>query len=413
MSKKIYVYEEFSENSTNLMGTLNVDEVRGEEIYSFEYNEDWLKKSDFKVTIDPSLQLTRGRQYSNGKELFGIFKDLSPDRWGRNLMNRKEKIDAEKEKRIAKKLTNSDYLLGVHDKTRMGSLKLKLNPDGDFLSNDDREPIPPWTSLRTLENASREFEKDASQLNEKWLKELLLPGSSLGGSRSKAVVIDPSGDLWIAKFPSKNDSYDVGKWEKVVHDLAKLCRLNVPESKLEKFSELGSTFLVKRFDRDKERQIHFASAMTLLNKQDGDNDASYLDLVFFIKSSSYSCHEDLIELYKRIVFNMAVRNTDDHLRNHGFLLSKKGWKLSPLYDVNPVYYGDRLSLNINEVDNSISLKLLLEVAPLFDLNEEDSIKIVNEIKTIIRENWEKVASEYSFSRNEIEMMRDAFAFCYE
>ena len=245
--------------------------------------------------------------------------------------------------------------------------------------------------------------------------QLIKPGSSLGGARPKATVVDTKEQLWIAKFPSKNDEYDTGAWEKVVHDLAKMCELNVPESKLEKFSKLGSTFLVKRFDRNGKRRIHFASAMTLLGKIDGASAAdgtSYLDIAGFIKSYGANPKEDLLELWKRIVFNMAVTNTDDHLRNHAFLLTKNGWKLSPLYDVNPVPYGDELSLLVDDEDNSISVKLAIRTAPRFGVTEMDGEKIVVKMLSIIRNNWEQLAKKYGLSRGQIEVMRPAFYECY-
>ena len=178
--------------------------------------------------------------------MFGVFADASPDRWGRVLMNKRERIAADRENRKPKKLHNSDYLLGVYDETRMGGIRFKADPEGAFLSNDSDSAVPPWASLRTLEEASRRFEEDGGGLSEKWLNQLIRPGSSLGGSRPKATVIDPAGQLWIAKFPSPNDENDTGAWEKVVHDLAYMCGLRVPEAKMERFSRLGSTFLVKR-----------------------------------------------------------------------------------------------------------------------------------------------------------------------
>ena len=195
--------------------------------------------------------------------------------------------------------------------------------------------------------------------------------------------------LWIAKFPSKNDDNNTGAWEKVVHDLARMCGLNVPESKLETFSKLGSTFLVKRFDRDRDKRIHFASAMTLLGKTDGASAAdgsSYLDLVSIITSSGDNPTEDLIELWKRIVFSMAISNTDDHLRNHAFVLKKSGWALSPLYDVNPVPYGDELSLNVNEADNRISIPLAIETAYRFNIAEKNAKEMADAITTIVGNN---------------------------
>ena len=201
-----------------------------------------------------------------------------------------------------------------------------------------------------------------------------------------------------------------------VHDLAVLCGLNVPAAKLEKFSSLGSTYLVKRFDRDSGRRVHFASAMTLLGKTDGASAAdgtSYLDIAAFIKSHGAQPKKDLTELWKRIVFNMAVTNTDDHLRNHAFILSQNGWILSPLYDVNPVPYGDELSLNVDEEDNSICIDLAVQTAVRFGINEDDAKKYAEDIRKTVRENWEKTASDYGLTRRQIEEMRPAFSVCYE
>ena len=414
--KRIYVYENFSDIEPQLLGTLFVDHIRGRESYSFEYEINWIKNSKYAISLDPDLQMFVGRQYPIGeKDIFGIFADSSPDRWGRVLMNRRERIIAVQEGRKPKKLLNSDYLLGVYDETRMGAIRFKLDKEGPFLSDDDKTPTPPWTSLRTLEEAARQFENDESALNEKWLNQLLRPGSSLGGARPKATVVDTEGQLWIAKFPSKNDTNNTGAWEKVVHDLARMCGLNVPESKLETFSKLGSTFLVKRFDRDGDKRIHFASAMTLLGKTDGasaEDGSSYLDLVSIIKSNGANPNADLIELWKRIVFNMAVSNTDDHLRNHAFILKKSGWALSPLYDVNPVPYGDELSLNVNEDDNRISILLAIETAHRFGIKEKDAIIYAKEITEIVKNNWEKLATKYGISRGKIEDMKPAFSACY-
>jgi len=409
--KTIYVYDDFGFDTPALLGKLYVNVMKGGEVYSFEYDTDWLKRNRLSVNLDPELVAFGGRQFPTGKNIFGLFADASPDRWGRILMKKRERILAEKEGRKPRKLYDSDYLLGVYDETRMGGLRFKDKPDGSFLSNDKETAAPPWTSLRTLEEASRNFENDETGLSEKWLNQLIKPGSSLGGARPKATVIDTKGQLWIAKFPSKNDENDTGAWEKTVHDLAKLCGLNVPESKLEKFSKLGSTFLVKRFDRDGEKRIHFASAMTLLGKTDGasaQDGTSYLDIAGFIKSNGASPKSDLIELWKRIVFNMAVTNTDDHLRNHAFILKKNGWVLSPLYDVNPVPYGDELSLLVDEEDNRISIDLAIQTAPRFGIPKEDAEKYADEILKTVRDNWMPLASKYGLSRRQIEEMRPAF-----
>lgn len=383
---------------------------------SHAYDDKWLANTKLSLSLDPDLPAYAGRQFPNGRAIFGVFADASPDRWGRLLMNKRERNLADKKKRKPRKLYDSDFLLGVYDEARMGGLRFKLEETGEFLSNDKETATPPWATLRTLEEASRQFENDERALNEKWLNQLIRPGSSLGGARPKATVVDTQGQLWIAKFPSKNDDNNTGAWEKVVHDLARMCGLNVPESKLETFSKLGSTFLVKRFDRDRDKRIHFASAMTLLGKTDGASAAdgsSYLDLVSIITSSGANPTEDLIELWKRIVFSMAISNTDDHLRNHAFVLKKSGWALSPLYDVNPVPYGDELSLNVNEADNRISIPLAIETAYRFNIAEKNAKEMADAITTIVGNNWEKLATEYGIPRGKIEDMRPAFSACYE
>lgn len=413
--KIIYVYDNFSKDVPVLLGRLYVGVIKGGETYSFEYDANWLKNKGMSFDLDPELRSFIGRQFPVGKGIFGMFADASPDRWGRILMNKRERILAEKEGRKPRKLHDSDYLLGVYDETRMGGIRFKLEPDGVFLSDDKETATPPWTSLRTLEEASKRFENDEVELSEKWLNQLIKPGSSLGGARPKATVVDTKGQLWIAKFPSKNDEGDTGAWEKVVHDLAKMSGLNVPESKLEKFSKLGSTFLVRRFDREGKSRIHFASSMTLLGKKDGASAAdgiSYLDIAGFIKAYGANPKSDLLELWKRIVFNMAVTNTDDHLRNHAFILSKQGWVLSPLFDVNPVPYGDELSLLVDDEDNSISIDLAIRTAPRFGISEVKADEIAREMLSIVRGNWERLAKEYGLSRGQIEYMRPAFSECY-
>lgn len=413
--KTILVYDDFSSDAPILLGRLYVDIIKGGENYSFEYDNNWLMNTQLSVSLDPDLSAYGGRQFPSGRTIFGIFADASPDRWGRVLMMKRERLQAGKEARKPRKLNDSDFLLVVYDETRMGGIRFKLEQEGAFLSDDKKTAAPPWTTLRTLEEASRQFENDTTVLNEKWLNQLIRSGSSLGGARPKATVVDTEGHLWIAKFPSKNDDNNTGAWEKVVHDLARLCGLNVPESKLETFSKLGSTFLVKRFDREGDKRIHFASAMTLLGKTDGAfaaDGSSYLDLASIIKSGGCNPKNDLVELWKRIVFNMAVSNTDDHLRNHAFILKKNGWTLSPLYDVNPVPYGDELSLNVNEDDNRISIPLAIETAYRFNIDKKDAKEIANEITETVRNNWEKLAVKYNIPRGKIEDMRPAFSACY-
>jgi len=200
--KTIFVYDDFTEEKPILLGKLYVDSIKGGETYSFEYDNEWLKNTGMTANLDPDLMPYGGRQYPSGRTIFGVFADASPDRWGRVLMMKRERMLAEKESRKPRKLYDSDFLLGVYDETRMGGIRFKLDQEGSFLSDDKETAAPPWTSLRSLEEASRNFENDSEILSERWLNQLIRPGSSLGGARPKATVVDPSGQLWIAKFPS-------------------------------------------------------------------------------------------------------------------------------------------------------------------------------------------------------------------
>ena len=414
--RTIYVYSDWSGRAPELMGMLHAANNRSKELLSFEYSKHWIGSAETSLIFDPDLHLYEGRQYPpSGKPLFGVFSDSCPDRWGRLLMNRKEAAQARKEERKPRALMESDYLLGVYDETRMGALRFSLEEGSPFLSADENLPVPPWTTLRVLESASLEFENDEDGLGEKWLDQLLAPGSSLGGARPKASVLAPDGSLWIAKFPSRHDEWNSGAWEIVVHDLAIKCGLNAPEANLKTFSDFGATFLVKRFDREKDRRIHFTSAMTLLGKTDGDGTqgASYLDIASFIRSHGASPKQDLRELWMRVVFNIAVSNTDDHLRNHGFLLTERGWALSPQYDVNPNIYGDTLSLNVDADDNSAVFDLALKTAEYYCISNNDAKNIVAEISNTIQGNWREIAAYYGLSKGAVNHMEPAFAMEYK
>ena len=414
---EIYVYENWKSESPSQIGTLYADGGRGRQVLSFSYCEDWLNDLNNNMSLDPDLKLFAGRQYAPAdKAIFGMFADSCPDRWGRLLMKRREAIIAKKEERKPRTLTEVDFLLGVYDETRMGGLRFSTSQGGAFLSDDKELATPPWTTLRKLESASLAFEKNDDGMEEKWLKQLVAPGSSLGGARPKASVLAPDGSLWIAKFPSKHDETNVGAWEMVVHELAVLCNLNVPEARLENFSKTGSTFLTKRFDRVGDRRVHFASAMTLLGKNDGANasdGSGYSDIANIIRRNGMMPKRDLLELWRRIVFNMAVSNTDDHLRNHGFLIGNSGWILSPMYDVNPNIYGDTLSLNVDADSNLIDFNLALSVAKLYGLTEAQAASELKEIKNVVETNWRKLAGKFGLSRSETEEMAPAFEMAYK
>jgi len=411
--KNIFVYAHWSDlESPVLMGVLTARTTRGKEIFSFEFDPAWLKSSS-PFLLDPDLQFYPGRQYVDpGKCNFGIFLDSSPDRWGRQLMRRREALLARREDRKVRVLLESDYLLEVHDETRMGALRFKLEDSGEFVSHEAELPVPPWTSLRELEAACRNYEAEAGSdsEHEKWLAMLLAPGSSLGGARPKANVRDNDGELWIAKFPSRADSGNTGAWEMVAHELAKRAGLNLPICRLEQFSRHGGTFLTRRFDRQGKKRVHFASAMTLLGHNDGDNystGCSYLELAQFIIRHSAAPNDDLSELWRRIVFNIAVANTDDHLRNHGFLLTSQGWRLSPAYDLNPIPDGSGLALNISMDDNSLDFALALSIAPQFRVKLPQAREIIDQVKTSVS-HWQEIAAQLKIPRSEIENMAPAF-----
>ena len=414
--QKIWVYADWQFlEETQLIGFLTAQRIRGKEIFSFEYAEAWINRQNPILFLDPHLGFYKGKQYlPEENNNFGIFLDSSPDRWGRLLMRRREAWQAKEEGRDEHMLFETDFLLGVFDGHRMGAVRFKLGEDGPFMNDQNKMATPPWTSLRELEHASLQLERDDA-INDleyaQWLSVLIDPGSSLGGARPKASVIDEKGHLWIAKFPSSRDDKNTGAWEMVLHELAKACGIHVSEARLQKFSGKHHTFLSKRFDRtNDQRRIHFASAMTLLGLQDGADHAEgvgYLDLVGFIMQHCSAAKEDLEQLWRRMLFNVLVSNTDDHMRNHGFILTEKGWRLSPAYDMNPNEMGIGLTLNISENSNALDISLALETAHLYQLKTEKAESILKDMHQEIS-NWRAVAKKFGISNSEIEQTKRAF-----
>ena len=412
-ARHILVYADWDwlPNSPTLMGTLHATPGRGEEIFAFEYDQDWLKGGQAQ-SLDPNLHFYEGRQIAYSKAgNFGLFLDSAPDRWGRVVMQRREAEDARAEGREARTLTESDYLLGVSDLHRVGGMRFKLEATGSFLDDRIKNASPPITSIRALETASLELEAGGEIKHKEEVRLLLAPGASLGGSRPKSGVVDTDGTLFIAKFPSRNDDYDMGAWEHVVLLLAKASGISVADGYARTFSTKWSTFLVRRFDRTADQtRIHFASAMTLLGKMDGDgaqSGVSYLDIAKVI-SAGANPDADLPQLWRRIAFNVCVSNADDHLRNHGFLLGKAGWVLSPAYDMNPVPYAKGLNLNISEHSNALDLDLVIEVAPYFRIKTKDEanrivLEIAKEVST-----WRKVATSVGLGKSDQDRMAPAF-----
>ena len=407
----IYVFADWiGLERPTLVGILSAHFAKGKKAFSFEYNKDWLK-TDAQRLLDPDIDFYSGPQYPAKKEHFGIFLDSMPDTWGKTLMKRRAAQDARANDKKAPILYEIDYLLGVFDESRMGALRFKTDLDGPFLDNDENSPTPPWSSLGELQEAVNQLENDEqSDAIRKWIAVLIAPGSSLGGARPKANILDTQRNLWIAKFPSKTDVVDKAAWEFLAYKLAIAAGIEMVESKIEKISGQYHTFLTKRFDRDNGKRIHFASAMTMTGNTENsikESAPSYLEIVEFIENYGADVEANLHQLWRRIVFNIAISNTDDHLRNHGFILTDKGWVLSPAYDLNPSIEKDGLSLNIDMDDNGLSFDLAKSVGIYFRLSEKEMETILSEVLDVVK-NWESEAKKTGIKRSEIELMRGAF-----
>ena len=391
------------------IGICEIESARGRETISFRYDEEWLKKHP-NLVIDPDIISMEVRQYPpEGKQCFGFLSDTAPDRGGRMLMKRRESADAVDEKRPVRTLMESDYILGVHDAGRIGGLRFMSTNDNNYYSDRDTLAAPPMEKLRELESAVSKLELGEGDMR-KWLKNLLDPGSSLGGARPKANVLDEQGAIWIAKFPSRHDEIDVGAWEMVAHNLSLRCGIKVPEAKAMKLSKTGTTFLTRRFDRDEKMRVHYASAMTMLGKNDGEQ-AGYIDIADAIEQIGCKPVEDLKELWKRMVFNICISNTDDHLRNHGFLLSVKGWRLSPAFDINPNIEKTHMDLVIGDSNNK-SIKEAQDIADFFRIDKKESLDIIGRIQKMIREFWKYEADSNGIPTKEQNIMKDAFEKAY-
>lgn len=407
----IYVYAHWLEMpEPQIIGKLSAHFAKGKKAISFEYDKQWLKSGN-QFLLDPDIQLYSGQQFPNGKENFGVFLDSMPDTWGRTLMKRRVAQQAKENNEKAATLYDIDYLLGVYDESRMGALRFKTKLDGPFLDNNNETPTPPWSSVRELQQAAKSFENDDNNEEaKKWLAILMAPGSSLGGARPKANILDENKELWIAKFPSKNDTIDKAAWEYLAYLLATKAGINMAPCRIEKIAGNYNTFFTKRFDRKKGERIHFASAMTMTgNNEDTirDNTASYLDLAEFISNYGANVEENLHQLWRRIIFNIAISNTDDHLRNHGFILTDEGWILSPAYDINPSIDKDGLALNIDTNNNALDFELAKEVGEYFRLDVEKMNIIINEILESVSQ-WKEIATKIGIPRSEQELMEKAF-----
>lgn len=395
------------------MGTLRRQSGRTD-LLSFAYDEAWLSRPD-ALSFDPDLALVSGPQYPpTDRAGFGIFLDSSPDRWGRLLMQRRENLRARKEGRKARSLTEWDFLLGVHDETRMGALRFRDPESGGFLDSSDDFAAPPIASLRELQAASLRFEQHVDEEQhpdyELWLSQLFAPGTPLGGARPKASVRDEDGALCIAKFPSRQDTRDIGAWELVAHRLAAKAGIRVPPVRpLRLAGSPHTTFVARRFDRSATgRRLAFVSAMTLTQRKDGEPGASYLELVDLLQSRGANTHADCLELFRRVVFNVLIHNTDDHLRNHGFLLMQQGLTLSPLYDVNPTPDRNELSLAINEVDTHCDVAIAMEAHKDYGLSAAEADAVLRSVRDAV-DTWRREAARLGIPEAEQRLMASAFA----
>ena len=407
--KRLYVFADFDWlKEPRLIGELSYESLRGSDSYGFCYNDEWLK--DYGgLFLSDDLNNYPGQQYTApGKDIFGCFSDALPDRWGRTLINRREQILAKEEKRPVRRLSSFDYLIGIEDFSRMGAFRFKESIDGDYINASEILRIPPLTDIRELIAASSEIEKseDENKLPEmRWITQLVQPGSSLGGTRPKASVIDENKILYIAKFPSRKDDYDVGLWEHFSHLLAKKAGIHAAETRVIFTNDKYHTILSRRFDRkEDDKRIHFASAMTLLGLNDGDNANTghgYLDIVDFILQNCTNVEDNLQELYRRVAFNICIGNTDDHFRNHGFLLTAKGWTLSPAYDMNPTL-NEYQSLLVSSTSNKAELSILLDTCEDYMLNRKIAEKIISEVIEVVK-RWREIATRLSISKREMEL----------
>ena len=390
------------------VGKLWFHSRKGRESASFEYDKRWLEHPE-KFALEPALKLTEGTFHTQaGLSVFGAIGDSAPDRWGRVLMRRAETIRAKSDNKTPRTLLEVDYLLGVSDEARQGALRFSTVPDETiFLTPKDQTAIPPLFKLPRLLSASEHFIEDNE--SEEDLKLLLAPGSSLGGTRPKASVRDRDGSLAIAKFPRKDDEFNIVMWEAVALTLAKDAGINVPSWRLENI--LGKPVLIiKRFDRLNGLRTPFLSAMGMLGAQDNEQH-SYLEMAYALARDGASPEKDMTELWRRIVFTIMISNTDDHLRNHGFIYERyKGWRLSPAYDINPVPAEIKpriLTMAIDFEDTSASLDTVMTVAKDFRISKEKAIETVKDIVTAVKQ-WKKIAADFGLSKREIDRMTSAF-----
>ncbi len=412
--KRLYVYADFDWlKDTQFVGELSYKSLRGSDSYVFKFSNEWLKQHG-DIFLSDDLNNYPGQQYTlPDRDIFGCFADALPDRWGGTLLLRREQILAEEEHRPVRRLSSFDFLTGIDDYSRMGGFRFKEIPDGEFINMNESLRIPPLTDMHALVAASEKIERseEQNQLPDKrWIAQLVQPGSSLGGARPKASVIDTDGRLCVAKFPSRKDDYDVGLWEHFSHLLAAKAGVNAATTKVIPANDKYHALLSCRFDRiDDNRRVHFASAMTLLGLADGDSAATghgYLDIVDFIVQGCTQVEANLQELFRRVAFNICIGNSDDHFRNHGFLLTAKGWTLAPAYDMNPTL-NEYQSLLISSSSNKADLSVLSDACEEYMLTAKVAEQIIEEVTVAVRD-WRMVAQRIGIAKREQDLFAARF-----
>jgi serine/threonine-protein kinase HipA len=391
------------------VGRLWTRTSRGKESASFEYDASWLRHPD-SFGLEPALPAIRGSFHTPaGQKLFGALGDSAPDTWGRTLLRRAERHRALEAKRTPRALNEIDFLLGVHDETRQGALRFSRHEGGPFLADALSTTVPPLVRLPELLNAAGHLEAHEDRAED--LQLLLAPGSSLGGARPKASVRNHDGSLAIAKFPSLHDEYDMVRWEKVALALARRCGIRVPEAHLHAVAG-RQVLVIARFDRNGTIRIPYLSAMSMLQATDGDR-RSYVEIADLLREHGAATTADLPQLWRRLAFNIMISNSDDHLRNHGFLYDgRNGWRLSPAFDMNPVPRDIRpheLTTSIDaDGDPAASVEIALSVARQFNLNNGEASAIVSELDTVLR-TWRTEGARHGLKAADLDRMASAFS----
>lgn len=413
MNNLLYVFGDWHGlEEPTLIGVLRYERKGVDEVYSFRFDDGWLKEHG-RLHLSADIRNWSGWQYPTGKnKISGMFSDVMPDRWGRLLLRRREQMLAAKEHRSAKQLSSFDMLMLIHDKGRMGALRFKTEQDGEFINDDEYLSTPPFSKLRDLEYWCGEFEDRESRYlppEEKWFANLIVPSSGLGGARPKANILDEHGTLHVAKFPSREDSEDIERWEHFAHLMGRHCGINTAKTRLLEGNKYH-ILLSKRFDRTAEgKRLHIASAMTLIGLEDGCNANTgngYLDIVDFILQHSANADNDLRELYRRVAFNICIGNSDDHFRNHSFVLSEYGWVLSPAYDINPTNNPSQ-ALLISRDSAMADLNVLLSAAEDYMIGKQEARNIILDVQTKFKD-WRNVATHLQIPSSETRLFERRF-----